>query len=345
MSVKSSSARLKWQSVSYKMNRISIYLLPTRTVGTSRLKESTLFSESQTKKHWDKLASQETKRDFTRKSWGGLSQISQNHNFLITNDPDYYWIDYMREKYFPNGHAGNTLSLGCGEGFIERLFKEHDFVFDSITGVDLSDKCIEVAIRRAHEVELAPKINYIAANLNDYVLPEMAYDFIFFFHSLHHVEALEQLLEGCAKALNSGGIIMVNEFVGPSRFQWTDEQIALANDVFRLLPEELRYDLQNNNIKTEIGRFSVEEMMQHDESEAVRSAEIEDILRQNFNVVEEKNWGGTLNNLILENTAGNYDPANPYHNTIADLLVFFENHLIENDLIPSDFKFFIAKPK
>ncbi len=304
-----------------------------------------MFSESQTQNHWDKLASDETKRDFTRKSWGGLSQISRNHNFLITDDPDYYWIDYMRAKYFPDGHAGDTLSLGCGEGFIERLFKEHGFVFDSVTGVDLSEKCVEVAAQRAQEIELAPDINYIAANLNEYALPEQTYDFIFFFHSLHHVRALEQLLESCAKALKPGGVMMVNEFVGPSRFQWTDEQLRLANEIFRLLPEDLRYDLQNNNIKTEIKRFSVEEMIQHDESEAVRSAEIESVLRKYFNIVEEKNWGGTLNNLILENTAGDYDPVNPYHNAIADLLVHHENYLIKNNLIPSDFKFFIAKPK
>lgn len=302
-------------------------------------------STQQTKKHWDRLASDELKRDFNRKAWGGIGQVAQNHNFLTTGDPGLYWIDYMKEKYFEDGYAGHTLSLGCGEGFIERLFKERGFSFESITGIDLSEKCVEVAEKRAREVDLAQSIEYFSTDLNNYIPHPNKYNFIYFFHSLHHIKSLEKILEGCAKALLPGGIMMVNEFVGPSRFQWTEEQLNEANTIFRLLPEELRFDLSNQKIKERIKPLTIEEMIEIDESEAVRSAEIEVLLKEYFDILEEKNWGGTLTHLIFENTAGNYDPKNEYHNSIASLLVHHENILINKGILPSDFKFFMLRAK
>lgn len=304
-----------------------------------------LKKKKQTQTHWDKLASEDWVRDFHRKTWGGIPQIAQNHNYLVTKNPDYYWIDYLRDRYFPGGDAGHVLSLGCGEGHIERLFKERGYRFESITGIDLSEACISVAKQKAREVALASTIEYIVSDLDHYVPAEQKYNFIIFFHSLHHVTALEQLLSGCARALLPGGILMANEFVGPSRFQWTSEQLREANALFRMLPPELRLDLAQNKTKEEIRPLPVEEMIRHDESEAVRSAEIETVLKRYFDMVEERTWGGTLNNLIFENTAGNYDAHNAYHSAIVSLLIHHENVLIEHNILPSDFKVFLARPK
>jgi hypothetical protein len=138
---------------------------------------------------------------------------------------------------------------------------------------------------------------------------------------------------------------MVNEFVGPSRFQWTDRQLDLANALVALIPEELRRDLNGVGVKTEVSRPTVNEMIASDPSEAVRSAEIESLVKDHFDVFEEWNWGGTLNHLIFQNIAGNFDPDNVYHRNIIELLIHHENVLIREGLLPSDFKVFFARPK
>ena len=111
------------------------------------------------------------------------------------------------------------------------------------------------------------------ADLNQYRLPKRSYDFIYFFQSLHHVEALENLLYSCANALRPGGLLMVNEFVGPTRFQWTPEQLARAGHLLNLLPPDLRVDLlagDGKTLKDKCVAFSVEQMIIGDPSEAVR---------------------------------------------------------------------------
>jgi SAM-dependent methyltransferase len=294
---------------------------------------------------WDSQASETFAQDFNRRTWSGIEQVHLNHNLLITGERDYYWILYVRDRYFPKGQAGDTLSLGCGEGHVDRILKKCGFVFRSFSGIDLSPKSIARARWEAEKISLAPSINYFTADLNSYRPPKAAFDFIYFFQSLHHIQALEALLEACALALRPEGLLMVNDFVGPFRFQWTEEQVKMANKILQVLPEELRQDLRfNGSIKNEVYRPTVNEMIKGDPSEAVRSGEIEPVLRRYFEIVEEKSWGGTLNNLIFENIAGNFNQENPYHKSIIELLIQLENIVIQTGLLPSDFKFYIAKP-
>jgi SAM-dependent methyltransferase len=312
----------------------------TRGVGRSvRSDAATVASR------WARLASDAFVQDLDRISWTGIPQVHLNHNFLITGRRETYWVDWMRDGFFPAGEGGDALSLGCGAGHLDRVFKRCGFSFRSFTGIDISEGAIERARALAGEVHLAPTIRYVAADLNHHALPPESFDFVYFFQSLHHIEALEHVLGQCRQSLRPGGLLMVNEFVGPSRFQWTPRQVEMANALLALVPEELRRDLQNGGVKNEIVAPSVEQMVAHDPSEAVRSGEIEALLKNHFDVVNEWNWGGTLNHLVFQNIAANFDQANPAHRAIVELLIHHENVVIGDRLLPSDFKVFLARRK
>jgi hypothetical protein len=96
-------------------------------------------------------------------------------------------------------------------------------------------------------------------------------------------------------------------------------------------------------MKTAIERPTLAHMIRHDSSEAVRSAEIEPLLRQRFDVVGEWNWGGTLNHLVFQNIAGNFDPENADHAALVESLIDHENRVIRDGVLPSDFKVFVTK--
>jgi len=294
---------------------------------------------------WSGLATEAFVHDLERISWTGIPQVHLNHNYLLTGNRESYWVDWLRERFFPGGHAGDTLSLGCGAGHLDQVLKRHGFTFRSFTGIDISSGAVDRARTLAEEMALAPAIRYEAADLNHIELAARAFDFIYFFQSLHHIESLEWVLEQCNRALRPDGLLLINEFVGPSRFQWTSRQLELANEVLVLLPEDLRRDLGNGGLKSEIVRPTVEHMVRHDPSEAVRSADIERLVKAQFDVVGEWNWGGTLNHLVFQGIAGNFDPANACHGSIIELLIQHENVLIREGALPSDFKVFLARPK
>lgn len=294
---------------------------------------------------WAGLASDAFVHGLERVSWSGIPQVHLNHNYLMTGRRDTYWVDWLRDHWFPGGVAGDALSLGCGAGHLDRIFKQRGFEFRSFTGIDISKPAVNRARALAGDIALAPVIQYAAADLNVANLSPDSYDFIYFFQALHHIEALERVLEQCDRALRRGGLLLVNEFVGPSRFQWTSRQIALANQSLALLPAELRGDLLRGGIKTEIERPTIRYMIGHDPSEAVRSAEIEGLLKARFDVIGEWNWGGTLNHLVFQGIAANFDSANAGHCALIEALIDRENRMIAAGALPSDFKVFLARAK
>ncbi len=292
---------------------------------------------------WDHLASEAHVRSLEQLSWTGLPAVHRNHNLLMTGDADRYWVEWLRTTYFPEAQAGDVLSLGCGSGHLDRILGQCGFRIDSLTGFDISPESTARAQELADQMGLAPRVRYAAVDLNHHVLESERYDFIHFFQALHHIEALEHVLTQCQRALRPDGVLLVNEFVGPSRFQWTPLQVDLANRQLATLPNELRVDLATGLVKPRVERPTVAEMVAADPSEAVRSAEIETELKARFDVVGEWNWGGTLNHLVFQRIAGNFDPADAGHNGHVDRCIAHENALIGDGVLPSDFKVFVAR--
>jgi len=50
---------------------------------------------------WDRLMSDAFTRDLARHSWTGLPSVHASHNYLVSGDRNIYWIDWVRDQYFP----------------------------------------------------------------------------------------------------------------------------------------------------------------------------------------------------------------------------------------------------
>lgn len=292
---------------------------------------------------WDQLPSDKFRKFLSDRTWGAVRQVHENQSFRVTGDRKVSWIDHFRDRYFTDGFAGDVLSLGCGDGNFDRILKQYKFVFGSLLGVDISETCVTAARQKALECGLAPKVEYLAADLNEYRPPAGAFDLVFFFHSLHHVSELAPLLRACNNALRPNGVFLAVEYVGPSRFQWTDLQIKLADSLLELLPEELRFDPVRRQLRTNVTRVPESEMIRMDPSEAVCSSCIDSAIKEALDVVEEKNMGGTLNYLIFDGIGPHFQDQTPLHTALVEFLIYHENLLIDMNILPSDFKYYVAR--
>jgi SAM-dependent methyltransferase len=165
---------------------------------------------------------------------------------------------------------------------------------------------------------------------------------VIFFHSLHHVTNVDGLLQNVHQALTNEGLLLVVDYIGPTRWQWTDQQMGMAQELLDILPEELRLDLRegaSGKLKRRIERPSIDEVVRQDPSESIRSGEILQLLHNTFDVLEEKPMGGTLLNLLFDGIAGNFDEQNPHVRAVIKVLQKTEELLIRNGAITSDFIF------
>lgn len=248
-------------------------------------------------------------------------------------DPYIHLMVKLREEgwSFP---VPRVLSLGCGHGALERGLITIGLA-ERCDGIDLSEGAIQEARRLATEAGL-DKIQYTVGDLEQADFPEAAFDIVFFHHSMHHIEDLEGLCVAVRRALRPGGILHLDEFVGPDRFQWTDVQLHHLNTFVQGLPSRYR-QLSTGDLMPALVRPTIEQMVAADPSEAIRSSAIMETVRRHFRVVEVRELGGALLHVGLSGIAQNFDPEDP--DDVAHIEAFFEleDRLMAEGVIGSDF--------
>jgi SAM-dependent methyltransferase len=251
------------------------------------------------------------------------------------------WLPWVKEKYVPET-LEYGLSLGCGDGALERHALSLGICkrFDAF---DLSSRSVNIAIEERGKRGFSDKLHYEVKDINSIALENDKYDIVFLDSSMHHFRNLEHVIMEIRKSLKKNGLLIANEFVGPSQFQWTDKQLQIMNELLPLLPPRLCHDIMTNAQKIPIGRPSIEHMNTHDPSEAIRSAEIIPLLEEYFEIVERTDFGGTLLHLLLQGIIENFDPAREEDISILRLLGYIEDVLIREGVLSSDFTFLVLK--
>ena len=178
-----------------------------------------------------------TDLDQVRKTcWIQHPYITHHINHQITGSPDIDWLSWFKEQFAKKPfHYG--LSLGCGTGLVEREALQKG-ICQEFDGIDITQESINTAVRAAKEKHWENQLHYSVQDLNAVRLESQKYDFILISHALHHVEKLEYVLQEMKKALIPDGLILLSEYIGPSQFQFTDEQLRLMNELLETIPKE-----------------------------------------------------------------------------------------------------------
>ncbi|HET7705943.1 MAG TPA: class I SAM-dependent methyltransferase [Thermoanaerobaculia bacterium] len=191
------------------------------------------------------------------------------------------------ERWLGGRRFERALSIGCGAGALERDLVRRG-ICANIDAFDGSVGSLRLARQEAVASGMAGRIRYFASNFNEPVLPRRKYDLVLFHQSAHHVAKLEKLYRALLRSMKSDAILYLDEYVGPSRHDWSDELLAEHRRVFASLPREVRdgdalpYPIQDD-----------------DPSEAIRSSEIEHQLVFGFKTLERRPYGGTLLSVIF----------------------------------------------
>lgn len=166
--------------------------------------------------------------------------IIQAHiNERVSGDPQVDWIDHAaRTQLAGQWPLPRILSLGCGEGKLERALAERGF-FQHCDASDLSPGSISIAKARA-EAAGFNHIEYGVVDTNTIVLPPANYHAIWIEAALHHFHALEHVCAQMQQTLKPGGMLFLNEYVGPTQFQFTPRQKQAIQAAFDLIPAPLR---------------------------------------------------------------------------------------------------------
>ena len=274
-------------------------------------------------------------------SWTESSLVIEEYiNPAVSGSPDLGWLEAIARDYFPHT-LPRALSLGCGGGGLERHGLQLQLA-EQFDGLDLSAGAIELAREEAGKYGVSDRLHYRVANLNELQFDEGIYDAVFASQSVHHIAALEHYMAQVRRALKPGGLFVINEFVGPNQFQWTDAQLAHAQRLSDSIPEHYRQLIREPGVKQQIIRLSVEQMNAVDPTEAIRSRDIIPLLSEYFEIIERRDFGGTLLHLVLDNIAGNLEEDDEGR-AILRHLIAEEKRLLDSGELESDFTLLVAR--
>ncbi len=125
-----------------------------------------------------------------------------------------HWHRYAFAARFARGRR--VLDAACGEGYGAALLARGGAT--SVLGVDVSSAAIEHARQR---YGATPSLRFEAADATRLDgLPDASLDLIVSFETLEHVEAQERMLDGFARVLAPGGLLVISS---PDKRTYSEE--------------------------------------------------------------------------------------------------------------------------
>lgn len=244
-------------------------------------------------------------QQYTSSNYWNIPSVRLRINEKITGNPNLEYEHYFVTKYLSGLSSLSMLSIGCGAGARERKFAQHA-TFNSILGIDLAPRRVAEARLSAQELGLS-QLEYQTCDFTNHNFERDSFDVVLFNSSLHHFTDIDNLLNSkVLPILKPGGFLIINEFVGPNRLQWTHRQLELANKLLNELPKQRRVRFGARWVKSRVYRPGLLRMLMIDPSEAVDSESILSALHRHFRVLEERFVGGDIIQPLLKDIAHHF---------------------------------------
>jgi ubiquinone/menaquinone biosynthesis C-methylase UbiE len=296
----------------------------------------TFNKEERTKSAFDNTS-------FISSNFWSIPKILERWNLLISGDKNVNYIDFLTHDFLKDKSDLKLLSLGSGICNPEIELAKNSTIFKEVVCVDIADNLLQIAAEKAKKNKVT-NIKFIAKNIEDFEFKESDFDVVFFKSSLHHFDEIESLLSGrIKKVLKPDGLLIINEFVGATRHQFSKKQLVAINESLHVIPKKFRTRFKSKLHKNKYRGVGVLRMIMADPSECIDSESIIPSIHKNYTTLLEKPYGGNLLMSTLRDISHHFfELDTEKEKVLNDLFILEDNYLKENQ---SDFVFGIYQNK
>ena len=275
-------------------------------------------------------------------NWWQVPAVRQRWNLRMTGSAHQPYETYVATKYLAGRRGLRLLSLGSGAASHELEFARLP-QFAEVRCVDIAARLLAQAAAVAQAEGLTNFCTEVA-DVNALDLPAATYDVVLFHSALHHFRDVEGILARVRRALRPDGLLVLNDYVGPARLQWTAAQLAETNRILRaVVPPRYRVRYLSRQLKTGVSGPGRLRMRLADPSEAAESDRIVPALRQHFEPLEEAALGGNVLTLVLKDIAHHFMGDDAETQSLLAELFRLEDEFLEKH--PSDLLFGVYQPR
>lgn len=273
-------------------------------------------------------------------NWWDIPYVRKRWNKMISGNENVNYEEYLVKTVLSKKKHLKLLSLGSGVCSHEIKLAKHDN-FKKITCVDFSEHRLSEAKKAAKKDNLN-NIAFVCSNVENYNFTRNQFDVVLFNSSLHHFKNVESLLmKKINYCLRDSGLLVINEYVGPNRLQFSNFQLKKINEAIEVIPKKFRKRFKSSWYKNNFSGSGVIRMLIADPSECVDSASIMPSIHEHFETIIEKPYGGNLLMNVLKDISHHFTNLDNEKKEILEKLFELEDNYLYNN--SSDFNFGVYK--
>jgi demethylmenaquinone methyltransferase/2-methoxy-6-polyprenyl-1,4-benzoquinol methylase len=135
-------------------------------------------------------------------------------NFILSFGIDSIWRRKLT-RFILKNRPGKILDIACGTGDLTIYFGKKGI---PTTGVDISEKMVEVAIHKADKLSCKP--DFVIASADELPFEKSSFDAVTISFGIRNFENRERALKEIYRVLTPGGVVAILEFAIPGNMVW-----------------------------------------------------------------------------------------------------------------------------
>lgn len=148
-----------------------------------------------------------------------FNRIAQRYdllNLLLSFGIDTLWRKKLI-RFIMESKPQHLLDIACGTGDLTLIFREKGI---NVTGADISEKMLEVAIKKANKNSKNKSPNFILASADNLPFEDNSFDAVTISFGIRNFDNREAALKEIRRVLRVGGSLAILEFATPKNSIW-----------------------------------------------------------------------------------------------------------------------------
>ncbi len=220
--------------------------------------------------------------------WFNFQTIRELITTRLTGSADVTWFtQQILERKTP---FGRILAFGDGYGMAAEAIQTRrdtsELVYFNLAAGE-GKRCEETL----EKVAMDKPYRFVQADANQFVYDRLGmFDTIIDVGAFHHLKNFETAFPRINGILKKDALLYIDEFVGPSKYNYSQRVLDIINDWLQTLPDSL---VANRKPVKKADFISLWERCP-DPSEGIRSGDLDQALMDNFRLLSCDDVGGTL---------------------------------------------------
>ncbi len=249
-------------------------------------------------------------------------KIAEGSNFNRVTEA-YAWR--LQQELKNKSCFRKAISIGCGMGKPEMELVQQGIV-EQFDLFEISPVAIEKGKAIAKKLGVQKQVNFHQGDVLSLDIKDK-YDLVYWKSSLHHMLNVDAAINFCKNIMEVGGVFSAFDYVGPNRFQYSDINLEIINNILAALPEKYFHHFKKPDelLPQIMTKPSAEKLMSHDPTEAADSENILPAIQRYFPNANITILGGGIARLVLDYIAHNLNEEAEEDQTIIKFILLIDD--------------------